>query len=365
MRQARIVMALVISGLAWTAGGRNPLAGPVSVDVDIGVFHDALAPYVDWIETARFGVVWAPARVDHGWRPYTRGHWVFTDFGWTWVGNEEWGWATDHYGRWAFDPAYGWIWAPGSQWGPAWVAWRHGGGYVGWAPLPPEVGIDMAGVNFDAILDPFAFTFVADRFLVEANLASHMVPVARNVTCVRVTNNITNYTIVENRVVNRGVEIGWVERTVGRPVPRFQVRAAETIEAASRGRVRGAEVAFYRPSVGPGRPDWHPSPPDRQPPHPARFADRAVDVFTRRHQKEAEHLQTREQRERQALIRTQTKEELHAPPGPSLDDLRKRHEDELKAQSQHEQRELQELQARQQREHGEGQGRPDRPKHRH
>ncbi len=73
MRQARIVMALVISGLAWTAGGRRPMAGPVSVNVDIGVFHDALAPYGDWIETARFGVVWAPARVDHGWRPYTRG----------------------------------------------------------------------------------------------------------------------------------------------------------------------------------------------------------------------------------------------------------------------------------------------------
>ena len=30
------------------------------------------------------------------------------------------------------------------MWGPAWVSWRSGGGYVGWSPLPPR-GVRLAG----------------------------------------------------------------------------------------------------------------------------------------------------------------------------------------------------------------------------
>jgi len=31
-----------------------------------------------------------------------------------------------------------WFWVPGETWSPATVAWRFGGGFIGWAPLPPE-----------------------------------------------------------------------------------------------------------------------------------------------------------------------------------------------------------------------------------
>ena len=31
-----------------------------------------------------------------------------------------------------------WIWVPGIEWAPTWVTWRVGGGYIGWAPLPPR-----------------------------------------------------------------------------------------------------------------------------------------------------------------------------------------------------------------------------------
>ena len=30
---------------------------------------------------------------------------------------------------------FGWYWAPGRTWGPGWVSWAVGGGYVGWCPL--------------------------------------------------------------------------------------------------------------------------------------------------------------------------------------------------------------------------------------
>jgi len=63
---------------------------------------------------------------------------------------EPWGWATYHYGRWVNLDGTGWCWVPGYTWAPAWVSWRYGDGYCGWAPLPPDsfVGIDYDGDGF-------------------------------------------------------------------------------------------------------------------------------------------------------------------------------------------------------------------------
>jgi hypothetical protein len=65
---------------------------------------------------------------------------LYTDVGWTWVSYEDFGWAAYHYGRWIRLEDYGWCWVPGYEWGPAWVSWRTGGDYIGWAPLPPAGG---------------------------------------------------------------------------------------------------------------------------------------------------------------------------------------------------------------------------------
>ena len=76
--------------------------------------------------------------------PYaTSGHWILTEYGWTWISDFGWGWAPFHYGRWLALAGRGWCWMPGTTWGPAWVSWRAGGGYVGWAPLPPR-GVSVA-----------------------------------------------------------------------------------------------------------------------------------------------------------------------------------------------------------------------------
>jgi hypothetical protein len=117
---------------------------PPSVDLNISFFYDALAPYGRWI-MIEGDWCWQPtaAMVSVEWSPYySQGRWVYTDWGWCWVSDYSWGWAPFHYGRWFRDPRYGWVWWPDYEWGPAWVAWRYGGDYWGWAPLPRHIRYD-------------------------------------------------------------------------------------------------------------------------------------------------------------------------------------------------------------------------------
>jgi hypothetical protein len=101
-------------------------------------FYSPLASCGTWVEVGSYGRCWRPTGVIVGWQPYCNGYWVWTDCGWYWVSDEPWAWACYHYGYWVYDPVYGWIWAPGVEWAPAWVCWRYGGGYIGWAPIPPH-----------------------------------------------------------------------------------------------------------------------------------------------------------------------------------------------------------------------------------
>ncbi len=117
-------------------------------------FNVPLAAHGTWVEVGSYGHCWRPARVAVGWRPYCAGEWVWTDCGWYWSSDEPWGWACYHYGYWAYDPGFGWVWVPGVEWAPAWVSWRVGGGYIGWAPLPPP------GWVFKHRPDPGHFVFI-------------------------------------------------------------------------------------------------------------------------------------------------------------------------------------------------------------
>jgi len=104
-------------------------------------FEAALSPYGTWVDDAALGRVWIPSidLVGTTFCPYaTNGNWVLTEYGWTWETKWPWGWAPFHYGRWTTLKGRGWAWVPGTLWGPAWVAWRTGRHYVGWAPLPPR-----------------------------------------------------------------------------------------------------------------------------------------------------------------------------------------------------------------------------------
>lgn len=218
--------------------------------VEVGFFFDELSPYGDWVRTRDYGWAWFPRHVHPYWRPYYEGRWVITEYGWTWVSYEPFGWATYHYGRWAWDARFGWLWIPGNVWGPAWVSWQYGGGYIGWAPLPPVVrfeigvGIHLGGFDLRLGIRPEAYSFVRERSFLEPRLSSHFVPTARNVTIIHNTTNITNYTYIDNRVINRGVELRRIEQATGR---RVQQRRVAEVRTKTRAEVSTNEVRVYRP----------------------------------------------------------------------------------------------------------------------
>src|SRR5262245_49949441 len=117
MRTARTALTALFLAAVFSAGAvaqpREPAlvrpalnASFVSVGVQgrvgaVGVdfFYSNLAPYGYWVDRPSYGWVWVPRHIRHHWRPYSYGRWVWTDYGWTWVSSEPFGWATYHYGR--------------------------------------------------------------------------------------------------------------------------------------------------------------------------------------------------------------------------------------------------------------------------
>jgi len=222
--------------------------------VDTQQFEQPLAVHGRWVTVATYGRAWVPVGVAAGWRPYTLGHWVWTDYGWTWASDEPFGWATYHYGRWLFTADFGWVWLPGSVWAPAWVDWRFGGGYIGWAPLPPRHGFRFAlrVSHFDHYAIPATyFNFCVERDFCEPHVHRHFVPRERNVTIINRTTNITNITVVNNHVVNKSVSVERIERARGQRIERLAVKPASKPGAAH---VAGKELAVYRPAATSKRP---------------------------------------------------------------------------------------------------------------
>jgi Family of unknown function (DUF6600) len=267
-----LLAALLVSGVGL-GGWSTPVPGlaqdtrdaadvvvyqePPGDVADVSVFYEPLAPYGTWISLPEYGLVWIPHDIAPGWRPYTTGRWVYTNYGWTWVSDQEWGWAPFHYGRWAFVASYGWVWIPGTAWAPAWVVWRHAPGWVGWAPLPPQVvvrpGIEIRAANIDVHIEPSWFCFVEERRILAPRVSTYIAPPAHNVSLVHITQNVTYYTVIQNRVVNRGVPVERIERVMARPVPRMRIVETQAPEAMHRAKVREREreVVLFRPATPP------------------------------------------------------------------------------------------------------------------
>jgi hypothetical protein len=258
-RCVRHLVAAAACGLLF-----NLSAGPVgpvqaATTVSASFFYGPLAHHGHWVEHQRYGTVWYPRDREPGWRPYTHGQWVWTaEYGWYWESDEDWGWATDHYGRWVWAEEHGWVWVPGDVWGPAWVEWRHGGGYVGWAPLPPEVvwredrfhygSYDRSSPRYRS-----SWVFVTEREFASPAVHTLAAAAAENAALLDRTGTVTNYVRLKDAIANRSIDVRRVAKARGRdikpvrvveserPVPSAKLAAADAREPR--------QIAVYRPNL--------------------------------------------------------------------------------------------------------------------
>ncbi len=220
-------------------------------------FHRTLAPHGDWVYSDRWGEVWVPADVPNDFHPYySGGHWANTrEYGWLWVSSYDWGDIPFHYGRWVNDTDDGWMWIPGYVWSPGWVVWRSNDRYTGWMPMPPDEGF-LSGhgdhssfgisINFNRTDDYYGYSrwygrgydesrfasnwvFIGTGNLSDRDYRSHAVSRTNVINVINSTTNVTNYTVVNNYIVNRSVDVRSVERAGGHPVP--TVAAATVIKS--------------------------------------------------------------------------------------------------------------------------------------
>src|SRR5204863_2801738 len=233
----RILFAMAIMVLALS--GARP--AEARTDVSIDFFYDSLGSGGNWVELGDYGYCWQPSvAVSTGWRPYSDGYWAYTDLGWTWASYEDFGWATYHYGRWVRLRDRGWFWVPGREWGPAWVSWRTGGDYVGWAPLPPRgPGIVYEGqpiggqvdVEFD--IGPAYYNFIDARFIGEPVLRDRIFAPSQNVTYINQTVNVTNITVQNNVVYNYGPDYNTLSARSSRPIQRLNIERQTNVNLSA------------------------------------------------------------------------------------------------------------------------------------
>ena len=256
-------------------GARHP--------VDYATFHEELAPYGRWQHSDRWGEVWQPSGIDADFRPYDRGHWVNTrEFGWTWSSDYEWGSIPFHYGRWVDDPERGWLWVPGYVWGPGWVVWRSNGRYTGWMPMPPDRGFlrgdetyrndwheqadygyrDWYGPQYDENRAASLWVFVDTGHIADRDYQRYAISRPDEVKrVISTTTNVTNYTTVDNYVVNQSVDVRAVERASGRKVEAVPattvVKKPEFVIPVSEGKQAQIEARQEVPT-GTGKPNTAP-----------------------------------------------------------------------------------------------------------
>ncbi|MEJ1242446.1 DUF6600 domain-containing protein [Chryseolinea sp. T2] len=226
--------------------------------VSLQVFYDELQPYGTWVDHGRYGYVWMP-NAGADFVPYgSNGYWVQTSYGNTWVSNYNWGWAPFHYGRWFYDDFYGWLWVPDTTWGPAWVTWRSGGGYYGWAPLMPGLSVSMS-VGYYSHIPNHYWNFVPYRYVMYRQVYRHCVPRTTVVNVINHTTVIVNNNYYGDNNHNNGRDRrdhdgayftgpsrSEVEKRNGERIPVYEVHDRN---APGRTDVSRNSVSLYKPAV--------------------------------------------------------------------------------------------------------------------
>jgi len=184
-------------------------------------FYTGLQPHGSWIEIDQGVVVWRPTIMRRDWSPYREGRWIWTTDGWYWHSYEPFGYITYHYGRWYYDDYYGWLWVPGYEYAPAWVEWRYGDDYIGWAPLHPytTIYITIGVVYPHSYYNPYYhWNFVTYNHFYDPYVYNHCVGPRYKYRVHSRTRYRTNYVRHNGRLRNNGVDIDVVRNRSGQRI---------------------------------------------------------------------------------------------------------------------------------------------------
>jgi hypothetical protein len=333
-------------------------------DVDTSYFYNYLSPYGSWVSMRPYGYVWIPRHMGYRWRPYTYGRWGWTDYGWTWISEYEWGWIPFHYGRWGWDNDFGWFWVPGTVWGPAWVIWRSSDLYMGWAPLPPDAEFGM-GVGLSGYFDipDHYWIFIEGRYFLEPHLYTHALPYERNLTIVRYTTVHKNILVRDNRIINEGIDLNLIRNVTRKNITREVIRDEPRPGLT---RVGAGEVRIYRPAI---KQDDRAKPKEYLEPEEARVKLSRAKIFEagprgtaaeeetilkKRHVQEERLLEKTQSDEiRQMRLKMQTqqqkvrqpaeKEKIRKDMESTISDLQKKHADEKRQLSERQKKDVEEV----------------------
>jgi hypothetical protein len=232
MRSARFVLAVLVLALVVSVA-----ATPARAEASFGFFYSNLEPHGNWMVSAQFGRVWQPAVYAPGWNPYYDGHWAYTDAGWMWASDYAWGAIPYHYGTWALDPRFGWVWVPGYTWAPAWVTFRTGPDYIGWAPVAPGFSV---GVSFGAPHPvSSAFVYVPTRSFLAPHIRTYAVSPGRARGLYKRTNVVAVPVVRRDAVVTRGPDPWVVERATRQPIRRTSIDSVSRVTSLDRSVARG------------------------------------------------------------------------------------------------------------------------------
>ena len=236
MRRLRWI-AIIVLLIAMAGFETSPAR---AADVSLDFFYSNLSPHGSWLVSGQYGRVWRPSVYAASWNPYYDGHWVYTDFGWTWVSDYPWGGVCYHYGTWVDDPVLGWAWVPGYVWAPAWVVFRTGPDYIGWAPVEPGFSVG-ASFTFGA---PHAgpFLFVPTSSFLAPRIRGCVVPRSRTTVIINNTKVVNNLVVENNVIVNRGPDVRTIEHASGRTIREVPIERAGRVTPD--GRVRREQLVI-------------------------------------------------------------------------------------------------------------------------
>jgi hypothetical protein len=278
----RVLLLVVVGFMPLFAAQATHAQGSIGIATSITVqqMMTDLNNYGTWIPDRQWGWVWQPRGVLPGWRPYAHGQWLVAEgFGLYWQSYEPFGWAVYHYGRWAWwGGNKGWVWIPDKTWGPGYVNWAYGEGYVAWTPMEPTPSNAAQGIRNGKVENaPWQWMIVPQASLLSSSVWEWALPTARNINIMKhleqhtVFSGVSDYSIPKDMLlaISGSSDPAQVVAFVMTPISTAQTDVRGVIRAYAPVLTGSAEPLGSQFKIAPPTPSHAPPPPSRpMPPLP-------------------------------------------------------------------------------------------------